>query len=347
MPHRKSKGKKAAKQAEAVQVAEATFVFDPTSNTPFDDVFKTLLYDHTRLVIPLINRAFHENYTGDERIEFRPHEHFINKPGGKQEKRVMDCFLLIWRDGKWRAYIIECETNADGTILIRLFEYSFLAALDGATMEGNVLRISFPRMVLVVLRSQKDALDEKTVLVEFPDGQTVNYKPYIVDVKDYTADDLFDKGLLILTPFHLFAHEARFPEYESDEAKLDALAAEYERIAQRIGEQVQQGKLTEYTALALREMTRKVVDHLAAKHKKIRERLGATMGGTVLEYEAKTIYNAGVAEGHQAGVAEGTLNTLFALVEDQLIPLDVAASRLQMTEDEFKGQMRMFKRREG
>ena len=63
------------------------------------------------------------------------------------------------------------------------------------------------------------------------------------------------------------------------------------------------------------------------------------MGGTVLEYEAKTIYNqgrrdgaaeghqagvieghqAGVIEGHQAGVAEGeargTLNTLFALVD--------------------------------
>ena len=94
MSTEKSKGEKAAKLAEAVlpiQVAEETLVFDPTSNTPFDDVFKTLLYDHTRLVIPLINKAFHENYAGDERIEFRPHEHLINKPGGKQEKRILDC----------------------------------------------------------------------------------------------------------------------------------------------------------------------------------------------------------------------------------------------------------------
>ena len=361
MPNKKSKGKKQgqeknAKQTQAVQpilVSEETLIFDPTSSTPFDDVFKTLLYDHTRLVIPLVNKAFHENYTGDERIEFRPHEHLINKPGGEQEKRILDCYFLIWRGDEHRAYIIECQTNADGTILIRLFEYSFLAALDGAAMEGNVLRVPFPRMVLIVLRSQGEALDEKTVLVEFPDGQTVNYKPHIVDVKGYTADELFDEELLILEPFHIFAHEARFPEYEADEGKLDALVAEYERISQRIEEQVQQGKLTEYTALALREMTRKVLDHLAAKHKKVRERLGATMGGTVLEYEAKTIYNqghqAGVIEGHQAGIIEGeargTLNTLFALVEDQLIPLDVAASRVHMTEDEFKGQMQMFKRR--
>ena len=94
------------------------------------------------------------------------------------------------------------------------------------------------------------------------------------------------------------------------------------------------------------------------------------MGGKILEYEAKTIYNqghqagvieghqagvieghqAGVIEGHQAGVIEGeargALKTLFTLVEDQLIPLDVAASRAQMTEDEFKGQMQKFKRRE-
>ena len=107
MPNKKSesKGKKSAKQAKAVQpvqVAEETFVFDPTSSTPFDDVFKTTLHDHTHLVIPLINKAFHENYTGDERVEFRPQEHLINKPGGEQEKRIMDCYLLIWRDGKCR-----------------------------------------------------------------------------------------------------------------------------------------------------------------------------------------------------------------------------------------------------
>ena len=54
-----------------------------------------------------------------------------------------------------------------------------------------MLRVPFPRMVLIVLRSQGEALDEKMVLVEFPDGQTVSYKPYIVDAKSYTADDLF------------------------------------------------------------------------------------------------------------------------------------------------------------
>ena len=169
MPNKKSesKSKKSAKQAEAVQpvqLSTGTFIFKPTSSTPFDDVFKTTLHDHTHLVIPLINKAFNENYTGDEHIEFRPRERLINKPGGEQEKRIMDCYFLIWRGGKCRAYIIECETNADGTILIRLFEYSFLAALDGAAMEGNVLRVPFPRMVLIVLRSQGEALDEKTVL---------------------------------------------------------------------------------------------------------------------------------------------------------------------------------------
>ena len=33
-------------------------------NTPYDDVFKTLLNDCTKLIIPVINEIFGEHYTG-------------------------------------------------------------------------------------------------------------------------------------------------------------------------------------------------------------------------------------------------------------------------------------------
>ena len=46
--------------------------------TPYDDVFKTMLVDHTPLIIPLINEAFGEDYTGEERIELLPVERFID-----------------------------------------------------------------------------------------------------------------------------------------------------------------------------------------------------------------------------------------------------------------------------
>lgn len=41
-------------------------------NTPYDDVFRTLLNDCSSLIIPLINEVFGERYTGKEQIVFSP-----------------------------------------------------------------------------------------------------------------------------------------------------------------------------------------------------------------------------------------------------------------------------------
>ncbi len=51
---------------------------DLISSTPYDDVFRTLLNDCSRLALPLINEMFGENYTGREKIFFSPNEHYKN-----------------------------------------------------------------------------------------------------------------------------------------------------------------------------------------------------------------------------------------------------------------------------
>ena len=48
------------------------------TNTPYDDVFRTLLNDCSSLIIPIINEVFHEHYSGLEKIIFSPNEHFLN-----------------------------------------------------------------------------------------------------------------------------------------------------------------------------------------------------------------------------------------------------------------------------
>lgn len=48
------------------------------SATPYDDVFRTLLNDCSRLIIPVINEIFEEHYKGNETVQFYPNEHYIN-----------------------------------------------------------------------------------------------------------------------------------------------------------------------------------------------------------------------------------------------------------------------------
>ena len=49
-------------------------------NTPYDDVFRTLLTDCTELMIPVVNEIFHTKYTGKETICLLQNEHFIKMP---------------------------------------------------------------------------------------------------------------------------------------------------------------------------------------------------------------------------------------------------------------------------
>ena len=48
----------------------------------YDGVFRTILNDCRQLVIPIINEIFHENYTGNEKIEFSSNEHFLAQQAG-------------------------------------------------------------------------------------------------------------------------------------------------------------------------------------------------------------------------------------------------------------------------
>ncbi len=59
-------------------------------NTPYDDVFRTLLNDCSHLILPVLNEVFGENYKGDEEIIFSPNEHFLNRQDGEESERITD-----------------------------------------------------------------------------------------------------------------------------------------------------------------------------------------------------------------------------------------------------------------
>lgn len=103
----------------------------------YDGAFRTILNDCRQLVIPVINEIFHENYTGDERIEFGPNEHFLDQQDDADVKRVTDTNFKIF--GKLvRKYHLECESGyPDGRITVRLFEYDSQIALDERGIIGT------------------------------------------------------------------------------------------------------------------------------------------------------------------------------------------------------------------
>ena len=329
------------------------------SGTPYDDVFKTMLIYCPRLLLFLLNELFGESYVGDEDVVPCNGEHLTTGTKGRQRKRISDGHFIVRSAREERIYLIECQTEPDGTILIRIFEYAMHVALERAVLEDGILRVGFPHVALIALRSRKGTPREMTVQVSFPNGQSISYAVPILNVRDLTLDEIFEKDLLFLLPFWIFSHERRFGELEADGAKLTALQDEYVAIMERLGERVRREELTEREGALILEMMRKVADAIAAKHDEVRKGLRQIMGGTPFVPETVKLYDKGwrtgkregkregialgrtegIALGRDEGIALGRMNMLFSLVDDGLIPIETASMKADMTEAEFRAKM--------
>ena len=273
-----------------------------TTSTPYDDVFRTLLNDCSRLILPILNEVFGESYTGKEEIYFLPNEHIINQQGGEQEKRVTDaCFVVVGQLGKKR-YHIESQSEPDNSILVRIFEYDTQIALDSGKVVGNVLTVTFPHSALLYLRHNRNVPDKMTIRMVTPGGE-VSYDVQVLKTQEYDLATIFNKKLYFLLPFHIFRYESRFADYEANEAQRQQLFDEFIKIQEKLEALNHQGTIDALTKQAIIDMTKKVVAHLAKKYQQVREGVDSIMGGRILEYEAKTIW--------QSGREDGQLSTLL------------------------------------
>lgn len=271
------------------------------TNTPYDDVFRTLLNDCSTLIIPVINEVFGEHYSGREKIIFSPNEHFLNRQSGNEEERITDTSFKIEGE-QTKKYHLECQSSSDNSMLVRFFEYDTQIALDEGTIGGNILTVTLPHSAVLFLRHHASTPNMLKIRMVTPGG-TVEYDIQVMKSQQYTLEKIFEKNLLLLIPFYIFSHETRFDEYEKDEAKLKILQEEYGQIKNKLEELLNQGVITEYTKCTIIDMSNKVLEHIAVKYNSVKEGVKAVMGGKVLEYEAKTIKREGIEEGIKGTVS--------------------------------------------
>lgn len=94
------------------------------SPTPYDDVARTLLNDCSSLILPVLNEIFGEHYRGNEKILFAPNEHYINRQGGAEDKRITDSSFTVIGEKEPKKYLFEAQSTADNSMLVRIFEYA-------------------------------------------------------------------------------------------------------------------------------------------------------------------------------------------------------------------------------
>ena len=267
--------------------------------TTYNDVFYTMLRDCSKLVIPVINEMFDENYTGDEEIRFRQNE-FSNGEQHEQKVRAItdSSFQIIGETTK--SYLLEYQSTLESNLLMRLFGHAAQTAIASRTIHGNRMIEEIPYSAVLLLHSTENTPNVMTIEMRVR-GKNVDFNVPVMKVKDYTIDEIFEKKLFFLIPFYIFNYESQFEKKEEQGGRLKGLMKDYQRIFDSLDEAAEKGLISAFMRKMIIEMSNKVLEKIAVKYGKVMEGVKSIMGGKVLEYEAKDILNEGRAEGRAEG----------------------------------------------
>ena len=154
------------------------------------------------------------------------------------------------------------------------------------------MTVTFPNTAVLYLRTYKKTPDKMKYVIVTPGG-TVQYDIPIMKVQAYSLDDIFKKRLLMLIPFYIFSHEKGFPEYNSNEQKLEELKAEYQKILVKLDELEQQEVIGAFDKHTIIDLSGDVIKEIARKYENVQKGVGDMMRGALIETEARTILNQG------------------------------------------------------
>ena len=287
------------------------------SSTIFDDVFRTMLEKMPQLAVPLINEVFGTSYPEDVKIIQKRNEHQT-----KKGRIITDSHLLIAN----RIYHIECQSTDDSTMVIRMIEYDFAISLEQVQKENGRYRMYFPQSCVLYLRGIKKR-DAISVEIVMPNGGTVEYTVPVVQVQEFTCDDMLRKRLLFLLPYHVIKYEQE-KDLDTDREKWKEFLDECKKIESYLEENfLEKGNEKLYRDMV--ELIIRIADHVFRDNEKVRKGFGDVMGGKVLELESDKLIQRGIEQGiamerkntelvrRKAEEAEAEIQRLRKLLEER------------------------------
>ena len=263
------------------------------SSTIFDDVFRTMLEKMPQLAVPLINEVFGTSYPEDVKIIQKRNEHQT-----QNGRIITDSHLLIAN----RIYHIECQSTDDSTMVIRMIEYDFAISLEQVQKENGRYRMYFPQSCVLYLWGIKKR-DAISVEIVMPNGGTVEYTVPVVQVQEFTCDDMLRKRLLFLLPYHVIKYEQE-KDLDTDSEKWKEFLDECKKIESYLEENfLEKGNEKSYRDMI--ELIIRIADHVFRDNEKVRKGFGDVMGGKVLELESDKLIQRGIEQGLEQGIEQG------------------------------------------
>ena len=127
----------------------------------------------------------------------------------------------------------------------------------------------------------------------------------VMKLNCYGMDELFEKKLWFLLPFHGFCYEETFPESETDQDRREELTGIFREIRRRLDELCSSGQMNECQKYRIIFCVNMVLQKLMEKYPNTRKEVLDVMGGKVVECEVDWILQRGIEQGLKQGLKQG------------------------------------------
>jgi hypothetical protein len=266
----------------------------------YDKTFKKVLTLSSKAVINMINGLFDTNYPADSTITYN----WTEFEDDRLRKILADTIITI--NGHY-SYHIEAQIEKDDDIVFRVFEYGFAHANRSHTYTNGTYVLKFPTPVIIYLDHSGKVPSEYDLLLDFGDQGSFCYHSPVVDFQSISMEELNDRKLVILIPFHLLKLRRLMKQERSEENKQALLHLINDDIIGSINKNLKAGNITIDDARKLSSYTQTLYHHIYAHYEELeeisdmtdesfmtevdilceeKERLQALLDATILEKES-------------------------------------------------------------
>lgn len=262
----------------------------------FDTTFKTMVENNYDLLLHFLNEMFRTNYKGNEKIIPLANEHIISEMAKTLDKtpafkrREASSILLtdsyfevLDNNGEKRYYHIECQSNPDSAMTVRMFQYSSLIASAGSEVKDGIRHFYFPNSGILYLRDGDSNKEITSFAIHNSDGDVLYQKIHNVHVKNYSRNDIIDKKLLFVAPYYLMRYEKEISSPSCKKEEKEKYVYELQSLCREVAEQANSSDISDKTKFDLYQYIGSVAQYIARKNSDVFVKVGNIMNDIILE----------------------------------------------------------------
>ncbi len=298
----------------------------------FDKVFHTLAIRMPQFIIPIINLLYGLNIPLNAVIIQLRNEFYEN-----DGTLITDSLYMIDR----QIFHFECQSITDHSMSTRMFQYDTSIAIEYSPNSGDELCLTYPVSAVIYLRPNRHRI-QHSLNLSFPNGTGTCYRTAIINVQDYTKEDIFEKNLFLFLPFYIMRYEKLFKNNTYDEAWINKFLNEFADIRDRVYDEFPRNRRL---CNDIFELIIQISDYILRGHDNIKERMRHIMGGEVLElysermerFENEAIAR-GLAKGMTQGIAQGIAQKATEIITNMIklnLPLETISAATGYSHDEI------------